>query len=195
MHPDPCPPTFPPRPSRAPPRPHRKSYAAAGAGSHARVQWAMSLPSPSPPLPVWVHPTPIPMAHGHSLKGEYSDGDVPRGQTRLQVCCRTTQTPPRNDIYLAADMGVANGSYLARMRTGVIREEKDEWGRHFPWRPTYGSTTISRSRMSSPPAFETHNTTAVRIMRSRLEPAQAFPPRLLVLIPVRVGIPASNGSR
>ncbi|KAJ7845530.1 hypothetical protein B0H14DRAFT_3454957 [Mycena olivaceomarginata] len=65
--------------------------AAAVACSRARVQWATSLPSPSPPLPVFVHPTPIPMAHGHSLKGEYSDGD---GTTRTDARASVLRDDP-----------------------------------------------------------------------------------------------------
>ncbi|KAJ7352225.1 hypothetical protein DFH08DRAFT_957026 [Mycena albidolilacea] len=97
-----------------------------------------------------------PIAHGYSLKGEYSDRDGTRRTDTRSRCCGTTPTPPRNDIYIVANMGVANGSHVARVRAGAIRaKEKDERGGHFHRRLTYGSTTTSRSRMSPQPVFET----------------------------------------
>ncbi|KAJ7800591.1 hypothetical protein B0H14DRAFT_2616090 [Mycena olivaceomarginata] len=95
-------------------------------------------------------------------------------RTRMCVAGRTP-TPSRYYIYVAGRYGYREWGHAARMRTGVIRaKEKDERGRHFHGCSTYGSTTTARSRP---------------------EPAQAFPPRLLVLIHVCAGISASNNCR
>jgi hypothetical protein len=44
-------------------------------------------------------------------------GTAPQGQTRAQV----RRGPPRNDIYIVANTGIANGSHAARMRAGTIQ--------------------------------------------------------------------------
>ncbi|KAJ7782608.1 hypothetical protein B0H14DRAFT_317437 [Mycena olivaceomarginata] len=97
--------------------------------------------------PPFLH-TANPRAHGPSLKGGYSNEDSPTKADASVGASRTTPTPPRNDSYVAAGVGIANGSYAACMRTGAIRaEEKDERGGHFHRRPTYGSAATARSRM------------------------------------------------
>ncbi|KAJ7793487.1 hypothetical protein B0H14DRAFT_3559908 [Mycena olivaceomarginata] len=100
-------------------------------------------------------PIPIPMVYRHSLKGDYSDGDgTTRTGTRVSVL--------RDDPNATEERHLHRGRYgyrewepPGRMRTGVIRAEKDEWGRRFHWHPMYGSTTTSWSHMSPPTVFET----------------------------------------
>jgi hypothetical protein len=73
-------------------------------------------------------------------------GTAPQGQAHAQV----RRGPPRNDIYIVANTGVASGSHVARTRAGTTRAKaKDERGGRFHGRLAYGSTT-SRSRMSHP---------------------------------------------
>jgi hypothetical protein len=71
--------------------------------------------------------TASPRVHGPLLKGEYRNEDGPAKTDASVGASRTTPIPPRDDIYAAAEVGIANGSHAARMRAGAMRaEEKDE---------------------------------------------------------------------
>jgi hypothetical protein len=126
------------RPSHCPPRrPPLTRSASLGVSGSACI---------SPPF----LDTANPRAHGPSLEGECSNEHGPTKTDASISASRTTPTPPRDDVYVAAGVGIANGSHAARMRTGAIKaEEKDEWGGY------YGSTTTARSRMPPPPVFRT----------------------------------------
>ncbi|KAJ7330496.1 hypothetical protein DFH08DRAFT_1084230 [Mycena albidolilacea] len=131
---------------------HVRDPAAAIDDSNERARWVAPLPLPSrrSPRSSTSNSISLTQAHGPSLKGEYSNEDGPTKADASVGASRTTPTPPRNDVYVAAEVGIANGSHAARMRTGAIRaEEKDEWGEH------YGPTTTSRSCMPPPPVFRT----------------------------------------
>ncbi|KAJ7794786.1 hypothetical protein B0H14DRAFT_3496713 [Mycena olivaceomarginata] len=107
-----CPPTFPPvsTPSRAPPRGlsaippmHDAAASIIACSRRRRLGRARNGQRPSYRPP----------------RENIAMGTAPQGQVHAQV----RRGPPRNNIYIVANMGVAKGSHAARMRAGAIRGE------------------------------------------------------------------------
>ncbi|KAJ7303762.1 hypothetical protein DFH08DRAFT_976792 [Mycena albidolilacea] len=140
------------RPSRPPPRdlsavPPMHAAAASIIVCSRRDGWGARAMGNAPPIALAAPPR----RWGRHHKDRRTRKCVRRG---------TTPAPPRNDMYVVANTGVANGSHAARTRAGAIRAKaNDERRGHFHGRPTHGSTTTSRSRMrmSRPPLRRAHN--------------------------------------